>query len=750
MISHLFLDNPYELVDFGSHPSAVVGGCVNVVSGDYVVNQEDLVIRGHEPIPIQRRYFMRDDGDYYGGWNCGFNHLKATVTNRYHLQLPEKIGVKLEYSINSKEARERILKNKKAYFTLQDPEGAITNSALGELSARNNPTNNVVYYKAGDQKEILVKGPDGSTRHYRTFSSMAEILLSLPGQDVWIYYYLRREVFPNGNVMVYSWEEHGKQRILSKVETKDRGGNLLAWAKFTHDPSDCKRLKWTHIETSDGRTLTYYFDSKFEHRGRKYSLLKEVRHSDQPSEHYEPYWKTEFEEVGLAWVKFPDERFRNIHHYCVGSNKGTGVKITKEEALEHAHYKRVKFLFEPVGEDKRLHQVYKFLYEPGEYKKKAGHTDVYDAYGNRTRYHYTGKYWLSAVLHYKGEAELFSQDLYHWSTKGWLRSKVLTGSKGDPLSATIYDYDSKGNVIIESFYGNLTGDESKHVRCIGSHFPIVDQAECFRVKRTYTEKNLLHVETFPNGMKIENVYLEDTDLLSAKYIYEGSEIVRRHFYTYEGSILIQQIVDDGRGREAAHLEGVTQRLIQTITPRKGQPFYGFPEEIEEAYLDLEKGMPILLKKQKIQYNSKGLVEKIDHWDAQGVYRYTLEYLYDARGRLEKQKDPIGRWRTLEYDANDNPIQEHDPNENFFIKNTYDFSNRPTVSSKIGVSGAKERVESQYNFLHQKISETNEQGNKTHYVHDPFGNLLVKTLPAIADETDTLRCPELRNTYNAQG
>lgn len=52
VISHLFADNPYELVDFGSHPSAVVGGCVNVVSGDYVVNQEDLVIRGHEPIPI--------------------------------------------------------------------------------------------------------------------------------------------------------------------------------------------------------------------------------------------------------------------------------------------------------------------------------------------------------------------------------------------------------------------------------------------------------------------------------------------------------------------------------------------------------------------------------------------------------------------------------------------------------------------------------------------------------------------------
>lgn len=99
---------------------------------------------------------MRDDGDYFGGWNCGFNHLKATVTNRYHLQLPEKIGVKLEYSISSIEARERILKNKKAYFTLQDPEGAITNSALGELSARNNPTNNVVYYKAGDQKELGV------------------------------------------------------------------------------------------------------------------------------------------------------------------------------------------------------------------------------------------------------------------------------------------------------------------------------------------------------------------------------------------------------------------------------------------------------------------------------------------------------------------------------------------------------------------------------------------------------------------
>ena len=30
----LFADDPYEFVDFGGRPSAIVGGCVNVISKD--------------------------------------------------------------------------------------------------------------------------------------------------------------------------------------------------------------------------------------------------------------------------------------------------------------------------------------------------------------------------------------------------------------------------------------------------------------------------------------------------------------------------------------------------------------------------------------------------------------------------------------------------------------------------------------------------------------------------------------------
>ena len=60
--------DPYELAVFGGEPSAMVGGCVSAITGDYFISENMLTIRGHEPIQIQSRYLSRKGTEKFAGW----------------------------------------------------------------------------------------------------------------------------------------------------------------------------------------------------------------------------------------------------------------------------------------------------------------------------------------------------------------------------------------------------------------------------------------------------------------------------------------------------------------------------------------------------------------------------------------------------------------------------------------------------------------------------------------------------------
>src|SRR3990167_4214158 len=87
--------NPYELSIFGGDPSSIVGGCVSAITGDYFFNQEDLIVKGHEPIVLQSRYFSGKRNQKYGGWNFFASHLIAHLSVQrspnlgvYFLEIP--------------------------------------------------------------------------------------------------------------------------------------------------------------------------------------------------------------------------------------------------------------------------------------------------------------------------------------------------------------------------------------------------------------------------------------------------------------------------------------------------------------------------------------------------------------------------------------------------------------------------------------------------------------------------------------
>ncbi|KAF3362549.1 hypothetical protein PHSC3_000787 [Chlamydiales bacterium STE3] len=48
-------DHSFQLANLGGDPSAIVGKCVNVISGGYFDVQHDLVMAGGQPLTLERK-----------------------------------------------------------------------------------------------------------------------------------------------------------------------------------------------------------------------------------------------------------------------------------------------------------------------------------------------------------------------------------------------------------------------------------------------------------------------------------------------------------------------------------------------------------------------------------------------------------------------------------------------------------------------------------------------------------------------
>ncbi|WP_420421706.1 hypothetical protein [Simkania sp.] len=722
-------DDPYLMSDFGGEPSGIVEGCVNVITGDYVVRRDDLVVKGLEPIRFPLNYSPREvrkKFKIYGGWNFAEKFLLIELDHTDTLSVYEKSGIRVDYFYNYYAVKRSLP------LPLRKIPGGWTNTALGDISARYNPLNNKVYSKKGDPREIIVEAPDGSVRYYRTKESKKRVEADWTTRGVPIEFLLRSEVLSNGNIIEYEWEKLADKRWrVTKIKSKSPKGKIYAWMTIEYDPADDKHRKGLLIKTSDGRTVEYKFNSKYDLRGERLCLLSNARYSFKPAVQYN-YWKSKRKDVYPSQIIGPDGRFFELNYYTHGWNEDGGLYIEDRSEIKDKTYTRVQSLYQPFGTTSELERTHVFRYSPGKYKKGSGSTDVFDAQMNLSRYDYNENFVLTTIERYFGKHTLFSKENFEWTDKSWLKKKSLCGGDKKALLTYSYTYDDHGNVKSETHFGNLDGGgESSYV-----------------INRAYYDNHLLKSETFPNGKVVEYFYIGGTDLLRAKleHASDGS-MQRRTFYEYEEAVLVREVTDNGTGRLLADVTDVTQRFVKRITPNSAEFMYGMPHVVQEGYE--ENGQEIFLKKQVIHYDREALgnASWIEHYDAMGEHQYTLDYRYDEGDRLVEQTDPLGRVRKVGYDANYNPILDHDPNENFVLSQRYDHMNRPVVTEQASFSGDKREVVHHYNSLGQKVKEIDFRGNVTLQEYDPFGHPTRTVLPEMATGCQS---PEINRTYNALG
>ena len=325
----------------------------------------------------------------------------------------------------------------------------------------------------------------------------------------------------------------------------------------------------------------------------------------------------------------------------------------------------------------------------------------------------------------------FKSHILQTGGAGNLLGKYVKDAKGNILHAHFFEYDGKGNITHDRFYGDLKGICAQTIELNAHDKPRKNNCEYYEKRFTYSHDsfNLLKSEEEDNGKGMSYEYYPETDLVAAKYVKENGSIRLRQFFYYDSNAtLIKIIKDDGCEKEENNWNGISERQITSISPRKVAPL-GLPECIEHKYVDRGTRTEKLLKKICYHYSREGHLLQQDHYDANNQFRYSLYWSYDAHGNVIREVNALGHEITKEYDANDNLICEKGPRPGDCKEYTYDFANR-LISVKTDGDGKSWSVYYKYDLVGNRIAEMDRYGNETKYEYDDFNRLTRTLYPSI--------------------
>ena len=374
------------------------------------------------------------------------------------------------------------------------------------------------------------------------------------------------------------------------------------------------------------------------------------------------------------------------------------------------------------------------------FKYSKNQTEVFDCFNNQTTYT-RANCRLEKIT--QGNYRTFK---YHWDSKGNLLNKGLQTIGGQTVKCTSFKYDGNGNIAEQTVSGNITGNGPDTFNVDGKGVPSgkMDQA-IHKFAYSADGMNLRTKEFLPNGTSLEYHYKPNTNLLIKKLTISDGQSQLREFNTYdENSLLTRTIEDDGQG-DFDSLEGVTYRLITTIEPELNEKAYGYtqPKVITESYFDLKTGTEKLLKRTELIYNQADLISEKCIYDADGEYRYSLFYEYNARHKCVREINAMGEETLYKYDDNDNLIYKEIVGSQKRSLFKYDLLNHLIEETEKCDDGLSLKTTHKYDLLGNRLSTTDPYGGVTRYTYDAYGREISQTDPlgnAIFTEYDLLDNP----------
>ncbi len=676
-----------------THHEGIIDG-VNVVSGIYLEHDVDFVTKGIDPYVFERYYcresvrpeiYQEWDAPNVLGWYMCYDrslyyHLYSLQYLQQDLMAAQKTGTFMHFDRGGWEGS----------FTAATLKGYMNHTA-GVLSGQNHLCNQ--RFEEVDRNTIKQFFGDGTVRSFWKRATWDDLTIS----------HLFEERKPSGNRVEIDSDSMPARALGADIRTYSSGGKLLNWVSIHSDDEGYS------VKNSDNRSYRFNCGERLSRvSGEGTYLLHHVARPDGNVIFYKYCQRLFHPHTDFLMAKnMPDGRFVNLEYY---GNK-------------------VKYLLAPLGADDSEEIKYHFKYW-------EDCTDVYDANGAWTRYTINDAKRITEIVqfydhHYRKEKNV-------WNRQGSLVAKVLEDSHGNIHLARHFQYDGRANVTCEKVYGILKGTNFNPVQCDSYGEPEDRGADCYEKRYTYSEDgfNLLLSET--DGLATTRyTYCPNTNLLSSKFIYDGSgKICRRQFRYYsDGAFLREIIEDDGNNEDKNYLESSSFKKAIIFKSKEDWPGRGQPETREEWFFDFEVRRDILFQRCQYYYNQHNECIREEIFDGDGNFCYKIERSYDAMGRCISESDPAGNVVTRQYDANGNLLKETGPRADVTVEHGYDYSNRRIWTRKSDGFGTQSTTRFRYDLVGNLISQTDGSGNETRYTYDALGREISVTYPPVLDEND---------------
>jgi len=704
--------NEYStIIDLNGHPSGVVGGMVNVITGNLVDSEIDHAGVGPNPINIKRYYNSsnKDKGTLCYGWE---HNLHQEIT----FGKDEYDTTALVYDRGSQIVFKG--ENKRKIQCKLDSDlikWGITNGTSGIHSGRLDILNRIINYKElGKEAEMLLE--TGERVNYKRKKNLSE------GVGL---YLADKLFFPNGCRFEYFYDDNHK---VQSIVSKGNSGLILDEASI-HYPSDFKYRLFCNIHCGKGKLIHYRF-KRMSNNSNRYQLYDVIR----PNAPDLRYQYADLDDKGRELMSrkcWPEGRFIQMEYYKK-ERVSNGIRI---ESSKDARSGRVSGLIAPLGDDDSSIPSHKFFYFLNKDKKSkkpiGGKTEVIDALGNKKIYHFSAEHRLCRIEEFDRSGVLYREEEMTWGGKEgtYLKARVLKDASGAIIMSRSWKYDITGNMVEEVLAGNLSGScaETPELSAIGS----LKENGCEKyVKRfTYTANNFLASED-DGRTKICYEYWPERDKVKIQYRMEGDSIVERAFFSYDSNgAMILEIIDDGSSKDIDDISDVTEKHIKKIQITTTYPI-GLPEVVEEYYYDFTTQIEILLKKSVNQYSSEGYLIQQDVFDNQESLKISRSWNYDAYGNVILEVNPVGNEISRSFDQNSNLIEENC--EGVRVQCEYDLSNRLIRTTEIHDDGFRAMYSHTYDLKGNRLTESDRLGNVIQYKFDAFNRMIEKVTPALHD------------------
>jgi len=710
--------SPSAIAHFESGLPSVAGGYVNVITGAPLIHVNDLVIPGIEPLTLSRDLQFNPEGIRQNlpgirkGWNLHFQeNLTREDDETGDVYLSQHVDAQPMFGFFfPKGSKEELL-----FYDVNKSGKGSTNIGHGYPSGRHALKN--IYLKeslsspGSNLYSATIVSGDRETRSYWSEKDKYSSKIFAPLQLI---------VSPSGFEKVFTWKN---SLVLSKISllspTKKTITELMADEK-----NDLRNRKIISFSSNEGRQVTFHFDGL---------NLIESETSDHPNVKYG------YQKKRLETISWPESRGVKFSYWenndrWVDQNGKTG-KLSKYAQL----LQKVKTIEQPVGPTQERIATHLFQYFQDDRKDPEWNeslTRVILSEGHIDDYIFDHEFLLKEIRHYTNPEKAQRVDFpayplkhtcdfkeqFFWNPNGEVREKRHSDARGKALRSIKYKYDTKGNVLKETFKGDIsgTGFEEEYVKVA-----------------TYSDDgfNLLLSETLPSGLEVRYEYLSGTNLLSKRTTCYGKEIFREETFTY----------DDDHCLLLSEEKTANVHRIEKITSSKKVPFgYPLTKEIFAVGRDGEE----LQESYYYKYNARGDIISEERRDRNHRLIYAVKKKFDLHGNCLEEQDSLERHITRKFDDNDNCIEETGPREGMVKTKRYDFMNR-CVEEILTFEGETWAVHHAYNHFGYRTKTTDFLGNTTETEYDRYGRPLKVTLPKVL-VNGQLKAPLLRKKHDPFG